>query len=358
MSEAAIQSVINEPANEPLVIEVCTSDIRERWDAFVEACPEATFFHLWGWTELVNQVLGHSTYALCAFRAGQIEGVLPLGHVKSFLFGNALISCPFAVYGGPAAVSDEAREALALEAQSLAAQLGVDYLELRHRDPLADALPPEKDLYVVFRKEIDPDPDVNLKAIPRKQRAMVRKGIKAGLTGELDADTDRFFALYSESVRNLGTPVMPKRWFEGLKSTFGDRTEVMTVTHEQQPISALMTFYFRDEVLPYYGGGGAAARGVKANDFMYWDLMRRAGESGYKVFDYGRSKKGTGSYSFKRNWGFEEAPLNYRYHMVRAAGLPDVSPANPKYQMFIKVWQRLPLPVSRGLGPWIARYLG
>ncbi|MEM7254249.1 MAG: FemAB family XrtA/PEP-CTERM system-associated protein [Pseudomonadota bacterium] len=358
MSELAVHHTDEVSALEPLIVQRADPSMRDAWDEFVAGCEGATFFHQWGWTETVERVLRHPTYYLCAVRGRSIEGVLPLAHVKSFLFGNALISCPFAVYGGVAAHTDEARQSLTNEARVLAHDLGVDYLELRYRDPLPGQSPPEKDLYVTFRKTIEADPDVNLKAIPRKQRAMVRKGIKAGLVGEIDQDTDRFFAQYSESVRNLGTPVMSARWFAGLKETFGDQVEVLTVVHDGAPVCGLMTFYFRDEVLPYYGGGGGAARGLKANDFMYWDLMRRAGEAGYTVFDYGRSKKGTGSYSFKRNWGFEEAPLNYAYFLERAADIPNVSPTNPKYQAFIKIWQRMPLGLSRTVGPVLARYLG
>jgi len=120
----------------------------------------------------------------------------------------------------------------------------------------------------------------------------------------------------------------------------------------------VMSFYFRDEVLPYYGGGAALARDLKGNDFMYWDLLRRACERGVRVFDYGRSKVGTGSYSFKKNWGFIPEPLHYEFQLMKATQLPDINPLNPKYRLFIDAWKRLPLPVSRWLGPFLARSLG
>ena len=134
----------------------------------------------------------------------------------------------------------------------------------------------------------------NFQAIPRKQRAMVRKGIGAGLVGELDKDNRRFFPIYSESVRNLGTPVFSRRLFDTLREVFGERCEVLTVTREHQAVASVMSFYVRDEVLPYYGGGGSLARSSSANDFMYWELMRRACERGIRVFDFGRSKRDTG----------------------------------------------------------------
>ena len=341
---------------QPIVRELDTGRAAQ-WDAFVEDCPDATFFHRAGWREVIERAFGHDTHFLYAERDGRIEGVLPLGHVRSRLFGNALISSPFCVHGGIAATSPDAAIALQQAAQSLATRLGVDYLEFRN----LEARNPDwehKDLYVRFRKTIDPDPEANMLAIPRKQRAMVRKGIKAGLVSEIDHDIDRLYVAYSESVRNLGTPVFSRRYFRILQEVFGSDCEILTVTLNGDLISSVMSFYFRDEVLPYYGGGTVDARAVQGNDFMYWELMRRSCERGLKWFDYGRSKEGTGSYSFKKNWGFEPEPLHYEYWLVKAAAMPNVSPTNPKYRLFIETWKRLPLPVARMLGPWIARSLG
>lgn len=330
---------------------------RARWDRFVEAHPDATFFHRAGWAEVIERAFGHRAHFLVAEQAGTVKGVLPLGHVRSRLFGNALVSVPFCVYGGVLADSDAARSALETAAAELATDLRVDYLELRNRRQQHPDWP-SKDLYVTFRKAIDADPDANMAAIPRKQRAMVRKGIQAGLTSELDGGIDRFYSAYSESVRNLGTPVLGKRYFQILREVFGADCEVLTVTLNGTLVASVLSFYFRDEVLPYYGGGTDKARAVKGNDFMYWELMRRAPERGVRIFDYGRSKVGTGSYSFKKNWGFEPEPLYYEYHLVRADRVPDVNPLNPKYRLFIEAWKRLPLPMSRLIGPMIARSLG
>jgi FemAB-related protein (PEP-CTERM system-associated) len=327
------------------------------WDDFVSGCAEATFFHRAGWAEVIERAFGHKTHFLFAEAGGRIQGVLPLGHVRSRLFGNALISNPFCVYGGIAAETQAAAVALQQAAQELATRLGVDYLECRNRvarNPDWD----HKDLYVTFRKEMDPDPEVNMLTIPRKQRAMVRKGIKAGLVSEIDTGIDRLYAAYSESVHNLGTPVFGKGYFRILQEVFGQDCEVLTISQQGRLIGSVMSFYFRDEVLPYYGGGTAAARRVQGNDFMYWELMRRSCERGLKWFDYGRSKEGTGSYSFKKNWGFEPEPLHYEYWLVKAGAMPNVSPTNPKYRLFIDAWKHLPLPVTRLVGPWIARNLG
>ena len=330
----------------------------KRWDAFVAECNGATFFHRSGWQRVIEEVFRHRTHFLYAQRAGRIEGVLPLAHVRSFLFGNALVSLPFAVYGGAVGESIEVLNALEAEAQALAQRIGADHLELRniaarHVDW------PTQDLYVTFRKEILPDPDANLLAIPRKQRAMVRKGIKNGLESQVDATPDRFFALYADNVRRHGTPALPKRYFEALQRTFGDDCEILTVVGpDGRPLSSVLSFYFRDEVLPYYAGDDTAARELAANDFKYWELMRRACERRLGVFDYGRSKRGTGSFAFKKNWGFEPAPLHYEYRLFRGSAIPQNNPTNPKYRALIALWRRLPLPVANFIGPHLARNLG
>ena len=347
------------PNDTTMQVKTLTAADALRWDAFVDSCPEATFFHRAGWQEVIQRSFGHATHFLFAESDdGLIQGILPLGHVNSRLFSNALISSPFSVYGGVAANSDQARKVLEQAACTLAEKLSVDYLELRNLQHRCPDWPVKDELYVTFRKIIDPDPDVNMKAIPRKQRAMVRKGIEAGLESAIDANVDRFYSAYSESVRNLGTPVFAKKYFQTLKTVFGDDCEVLTILKDGQLIASVMSFYFRDQVLPYYGGGTALARQCKGNDFMYWELMQRSAERGIQVFDYGRSKIGTGSFSFKKNWGFVPEPLYYEYHLVKAKELPDINPLNPKYALFIKLWQRLPLPISQRLGPVLARNLG
>ncbi len=330
----------------------------ERWDRFVQDQPTASFFHRAGWRDVAERAFGHQTHYLYAESLGNITGILPLARIRSFLFGDALVSTPFCVYGGIVASDQSARDVLERQACQLAERLGVDYLEMRNRQPVHTEWP-TKTLYWAFRKQIDPDPDVNLNAIPRKQRAMVRKGIDAGLEAEVDTGIDRFYSVYSESVRNLGTPVFSRKYFQVLNEIFGDDCEVLTVTTaDGKSVAGVMSFYFRDEVLPYYGGSTADARNLKANDFMYWDLMRRAAGKGVRVFDYGRSKKDTGSYRFKKHWGFEPEQMYYEYYLVRARTVPDVSPNNPRYKAFISVWRHLPLFVTRLAGPFLARNLG
>lgn len=338
------------------VVELADTEFA-RWDAFVETCPEATFFHRAGWKTVLESAFGHPTHYFYAERDGEIEGLLPLAQVKSWLFGNTLSSLPFCVYGGILASNDEARSALRKAACQLASRLKVDALEMRNIHPSGEDWP-TKTLYATFRKQIDADAEVNLKAIPRKQRAMVRKGIEAGLISETDAGWQRLYRVYSESVRNLGTPVFPARYFRILREVFQSDCDVLMITDGQHDIAGVMSFYFKDQVLPYYGGSLERARVLKGNDFMYWELMRRSGERGIRIFDYGRSKKGTGPYNFKKNWGFTPEPLAYEYFLVNAADVPDVNPLNPKYRLFVNSWKKLPLPVANFVGPFLARNLG
>ncbi len=330
----------------------------QRWDEFILACPEATFFHRAAWQGIIADVFRHPTYFLYAEIAGQIQGVLPLAHVKSMLFGNALVALPFAVYGGVAATHPEAVSALEKEAQALAQRLGVDHLEFRNVNPRNPSWPTQ-DLYVTFRKEILPDVEANMLAIPRKQRAMVRKGIKNGLISTVDRNSDRFFKVFADNVHRHGTPAMPKRYFDTLLRVFGDDCEVLTVTGpDGQLLSSVLSFYFRDEVLPYYAGDDESARNLAANDFKYWELMRRSCERGLKVFDYGRSKQGTGPYAFKKNWGFEPQPLHYEYCLYKRDSIPQNNPNNAKYKLFIEAWRRMPIGLANWLGPHIVRNLG
>ncbi|MGY6277107.1 FemAB family XrtA/PEP-CTERM system-associated protein [Methylomonas sp. MgM2] len=339
------------------MIKLLTQNDCRRWDNYVMTSDDASFFHLSAWQQVIQQAFSHHAYYYFYEQDGEITGILPLVQIKSLLFGNALISNAFCVYGGIVASNEQAFDALQKQAQQLARELNVDYLEMRNR---CQSHPdwPQKELYVTFRKTLDADHDKNMMAIPRKQRAMVRAGIKAGLNSVIDESVDRFYQAYAESVRNLGTPVFPKRYFEVLKRVFADDCEILTVEHNGFVVASVMNFYFKDEVLPYYGGGTEMARDLKGNDFMYWEVMRRAVDRGCRVFDYGRSKIGTGSYRFKKHWGFEAEPLFYEIDLVKANEIPEINPLNPKYRLLIAAWKKLPLPLSQVIGPWLAKDLG
>ena len=343
---------------EPMTVSLLETGGEAAWDAFVRSSPSATFFHLSGWRRVIEAAFRHKTFYLVARRYGNICGVLPLTQVKSVLFGNSLISNAFCVYGGIAAADEGASDGLRKEALRIGHELRVDGVELRSLHRSQTQRQSGSDIYVTFRRPIEPDLDANLKAIPRKQRAMVRKAFDNGLRSELDNDVDRLHHIYAQSVRNLGTPVFSKRYFQILKEEFGAACDVLTVLNGNRPIASVLNFYFRDEVLPYYGGGLSEARALAGNDFMYWEVMKRACERGFRLFDFGRSKVGTGAYNFKRNWGFEPTPLSYEYYPVMSNRTPNVNPLNPKYRLAISLWRRLPLSVTKAIGPAIVRSIG
>ena len=326
------------------------------WDRYVDAHADGTFFHLSSWRQIFEQALGHRTHYLCAEQDGEICGVLPLVHIKSLLFGNNLSSLPFSAHAGPLASSGEALTALYTAASERAQSLAVGALE--YRLPAASGLPRvTKDLYANFTKTIHADSEANMQAIRSKQRNVIRKGIKNGLTGHRST-VERFYAVYAESVRNLGTPVFPRRLFDAIAAAFGDAIEITSAELNGEPVSAAMNFYYRNTVCPYYWGGRHAARNLNGNDFLAWQIMERAAERGCTLFDFGRSKRDTGPYQWKTNLGFDASPLYYEYELIRDSEMPDINPLNPKYRLFIESWKRLPLPVAGLIGPWLSRNLG
>jgi len=339
-----------------------------RWDEFVMAQPAGTFFHLSAWREILASSFGYEPIYLWAQESGCVRGVLPLFLVKSVLFGRSLVAMPFGVYGGIIAADEHAGRMLLAQAIRLAGEHQVRFLELRGNPYGAFDVPAHangstslwsrKDLYFTFVSEIDATDEANLARIPRKQRRMVRQGEKHGLKALFDnGRLKEFYDVYAESVRNLGTPVFGYAYFQNLVDAFGDRCKVLVIEQEGKVIAGVMSFFYRDQVLPYYGGALRESMQLAPNDFMYWELMRYAAAQGCKIFDFGRSKEGTGSFNFKRHWGFEPKPLPYWCYSPDGQRIPDTSPLNPKLQWAIRIWRGLPLPVTKSLGPHIVRHI-
>jgi len=336
-------------------IKPLTDDQHARWDAFVDRCSSATFFHRAGWRTVVARSFNNPTHFIYAERAGEIVGVMPIVETKSLMFGHALVSNGYSVCGGPATDDPEAYAALIAAAEGILAKTGAKYLEVRCPSRPREDWKTRSDLYAGFSGPLPADEDANLKQIPRKQRAVVRKAIESTLTWEVTRSVDELYDLYALSVRNLGTPVFGKIYFQSLLDVFGKDADVLTVRHEGKATASVLNFYFKDRVLPFYTGSVPTARRLGANDFMYWRLMRHAAGRGCTVYDFGRSKVGTGPYDFKKNWGFSPVPLTHQFLTQPGVPLPDVNPMNPKYRLFIAMWKKLPLPVANLLGPIIVR---
>jgi FemAB-related protein (PEP-CTERM system-associated) len=331
---------------------------RAAWDAFALASAGASFFHLSGWKQAIESALGHRCPYLMAIEQERVVGILPLAHLRSRLFGSALISTAFCVYGGPVAVDARAAAALDAAARHLAQELGVAYLEYRSQAASGRDWPAQSGLYATFRKRLAGDADALFAQIPRKRRAELRKALASELVVERTEDLDGFHRLYAWNMHRHGTPAQPLAWFRALQRSFGAACDCTLVRRGRTPVSGVLTFRFRDSVLPYYAGASDAARSLHANDLMYWDLMRGTCERGGGVLDFGRSKAGTGAYDYKRSWGFEPEPLHYEYLLLRGRAVPQVNPLNPKYRLLVSLWKRLPLALANLIGPPIARGLG
>jgi len=331
------------------------------WDDYVLSHASGSVFHLQAWQKLIEASFGHRPLHIAARDpvSGRITGLLPLFLVRSRIFGRLLVSTPQAAYGGVLADSDEVGDAILRRARDLAGQHRVRFLELRsYRNavPAPDLMP--KDLYVTFRQELAADPEVNLARIPRKTRAEIRAGMRNELEFKVDeAGVDAFYRVYSRSVRDLGTPVFSKRLFANGLKAFGPDCKIFSVHYRGKIVAAVWTLFYKDEVLPYYGGGLREFNRLGINNFMYWMLMRYASERGFRVFDFGRSKKGTGSFDFKKRWGMTMEDLPYQYHLAGQEHMPDTSPLNPKFSLGIRIWQALPLPIANALGPIVSRHL-
>lgn len=328
-----------------------------RWDRFVRSCPEATFFHRAGWRRILARTFGQRPHYLYAEEGGEIRGVLPLARQRSLLLGDALVSTPFCVYGGVAAAEPAAREALERAALDLAGRLGVAHVEFRNLVPRRDDWE-RRSTFATFRKAIAADAERNLLAIPRKQRAEVRKGIERGLTAVPSPDARRCWELHAASVHRHGTPAFARRYFADLAEVFGGDCEFYLVHRDGRPVASLLSFYFRDEVLPYYAGSSGEGRDGEVHPFMYWSLMNHAAARGARLFDFGRSPVGSGGWAFKRNFGFEPRPLAYEYRLVRGRSLPEPDPKSPRYAFFAAAWRRLPRWLANAAGPWLARQIG
>ena len=327
------------------------------WTAFADSRPEATFFHRIEWRRLMCDTLGFRDRYLIARRLGAVVGVLPMVEVRHLLFGSSFTSLPFCAYGGPLSIDADAQRALIDAAVAMARQHGVARVELRCLSPL-DAASPRQSLYSTFRAPIAPGLD-DLKGIPQKRRNVVRRAISLGLRADVRRDADRFFELYAENARAHGTPALARRFFHALLAAFPADCDVLFVTDAQgRDLSAILNFYHRGEVLAYFAGEVAAARETNANDFKYWSLMRHAVSRGCTQFDFGRSKADTGSFQFKRLWGFTPHQLHYEYPYLPSGAVPQNNPNNPKFQLAMRVWQRLPRAIVDRVGPPLAQGLG
>ncbi|MEN2788315.1 FemAB family XrtA/PEP-CTERM system-associated protein [Sphingomonas oligophenolica] len=335
---------------------------RARLDAYVRAHPQGTPFHLPAWSVAVAEGCGQKSHTLVAERAdGSLAGMVPLTEIRSPLFGRALVSNGFAVGGGVLADDAALVQPLADAAWALAEKLGCPTLELRGVGGDGPEWIGDDHSYLGFSRPLAGSDEEELAAIPRKQRAEVRKALEIDLevsTGRHEDDARAHYAVYAESVRNLGTPVFPAKLFRAVLREFDDSADITTVRRQGVAVASVLSLYMNGTVFPYWGGGTAAARALRANDRMYFALMTHAREKGCTRFDFGRSKAGTGAAAFKKNWGFPPVPLLYAKRVAAGEKPREINPLNPRYRFKVEAWKKLPLWVANQIGPHISRGLG
>lgn len=325
------------------------------WDRFVLGHPRGGPFHLIAWKKSIEETFGYRPLYVMAAEGARIRAVLPLFLVRNPLIGKALISSPFAVYGGLLCDSEESRAAVRGYVEELSRYLAVDYVELRNAHEEQCLGFERVSRYVTFEQQVGPDEQVILQSIPRKTRRMVRIALEKSFEMRATTDSAIFEDLYSKNLRRLGTPCFPRRHFARLRANYAGMLDFREVWLEGKAVAAVMSLYYMDRVLPYYGASDPEVNYAAPNNFMYFDLMRQAGENGYRRFDFGRSKKGSGSYDFKSHWGMVERELPYEILPVRRKSIPNFSPANAAFRLPIEIWRRLPLWLTRMLGPFLIR---
>ena len=328
--------------------------------AFVHGQPTGAPFHLPDWGIAVARACGQVHHTLVVEADGRLQGILPITEMHSPLFGRALVSTGFAVGGGVLSMRNMASALLIDEVILLAKRLSCGTIELKG-GPLPEGWHHDTETYVGFSRPLATDDEAELLAIPRKQRAEVRKALESALTvetGNTQLDRDAHYAVYAESVRNLGTPVFPRALFEEVLASFWQTSEILTVRHSGVPVASVLSLYHNGTVMPYWGGGTSAARHLRANELMYYALMNHARAKGCTHFDFGRSKVGTGAAAYKKNWGFEPQPLGYAKLSLDDKPPRSINPLDPKYGLQVRVWKQLPLGIANIIGPWIARGLG
>lgn len=345
--------------NAPVVVREFEEKDREAWRSYAATHMDAALFHDLRWTDAVRSGYGFRNRHLVAERAGKIVGVLPLTLIASPLLGRSLISTAFSVGGGVLADDEEIARALGAHTLDLGRRLGVNYVELRGGPSPGAGYKEKTDVYASFVKEMPADGEAIRDWLPRNRRAEVKKALRIdepnGDGFRMTNDTREFYRVYAPALRNLGTPAMPRKFLDALKTNFGDDIEIGLVEHRGKPVAGLFSFWFRDRVMPYYIGADRKARDIRAYDYLYYKLMRRAVDRGVRIFDFGRSKIGSTHFDTKTYWGFEPAPVIYHVALVRAKELPNVNPNNPKFARFVALWRRLPLPLANFLGPIVAR---
>uniref|UniRef100_C6DZX1 FemAB-related protein, PEP-CTERM system-associated n=1 Tax=Geobacter sp. (strain M21) TaxID=443144 RepID=C6DZX1_GEOSM len=328
-----------------------------RWDAYVDSMPAATSYHLSAWGKIIGESFGHRTHYLAAVdQAGEIAGVLPLVHMKSALFGSFLVSVPFVNYGGLLCRDRGCEKALLREADELRRSCGAEHVELRHLGAGIEGLP-SREHKVTMMLALSEDPDAQWANFNAKLRNQIRKAQKSGLsfrTGGVEL-LDDFYDVFARNMRDLGTPVYGKEFFANVLGSLPRATRIAAVQLQGKVVAAgILSRYKKSMEMPW-ASSIAEYKTLCPNNLLYWESIRFAIAEGCASFDFGRSTPNEGTYNFKKQWGAEPVQLYWQYLLEKGKALPELNPKNPKFQAAIAVWKRLPVGLTRLIGPAIVR---
>jgi serine/alanine adding enzyme len=341
------------------VTEVKTDDSAEGWDRFVLAHPLASSYHLMAWRDVVEKACEHRTFYLMARdESDKVRGVLPLVFLSSRFFGRFLVSMPFFNYGGVLADGLEAQEALLEAAIGVARGLDATWIELRQQEPL-DLNWPATQHKVSMRLDLPSDFETLWREFPSKLRSQIRRAQKEKLTVRIAAREilDDFYLVFVRNMRDLGTPVYGRRLFETILQTFPTTTRVCVVYLEERPVAAGFLCGFLNRLEIPWASSDRRHNRLAPNMLLYSSVLEFACREGFQQFDFGRSSTGSKTYRFKEQWGARPVPLYWYYWSSNGRSMSDVSRDNPLYSAAIKIWSRLPLAVTKVIGPAIVRHI-
>lgn len=327
-----------------------------RWNAFVHASSRASFYHRAEWRAINERNLGLKTCYLGAFEDDRLVGVMPMVRLKSLLIGNLACSMPFVNYGGPVGESDEIEQELIVAAADVADEWGVDYLEIRCQRHLGEEYPCSEHK-VSMTIALDPDPEAVMGQFKREQRSEIRRAAKRGFVTRFGPElVEDFHAVLSDSWRELGTPIFDVLYLKAILQDFPGSTRVCVVyAPDGTPAAGAFDGIHNGTVEGMWLGMRAEYRQQLVGYVLYWELIKHACEIGAKSFHLGRSTKDSGGEQFKKKWNAETMQLYWHYVLRTRTEIPALNPTNPKFQFAIRTWQKLPLAVTKVLGPYIAK---
>lgn len=332
---------------------------RERIGAYVKNQVNANLYHDARWGKIAEECFGHKYYVLLSENAdGGIDGILPFVHIKSWIFGNYMVSMPYFNYGGVCANDEFIRKHLIDEAVRMAKDLKARHIEFRQEYSLNNGFP-EKIHKVSMRLSLPDSPDELLKSFPSKLRSQIKVPQKAGMTVRIgrEEELESFYSVFSLNMRDLGTPVYPMRFFRNILQAFPENTWIGTVYAGNVPVASGFLAGFKNRMEIPWASSVRSYNRSSPNMLLYWSVLKFACEKRFTIFDFGRSTAGESTYKFKEQWGAVPSPMVWSYWVHDEAKVPELSPRNPKYQLAIGIWKRLPLPVTQMLGPRIIKNL-